>query len=219
MTASRIGWMTSMRWIFVRLLFLLPLVWLAGCATLPEEPGTPPHALDQALGAGDCRAAYALLETTPGVSGSVTLRTAQVCLQVGDFTRARRVAADFLREQPTHPDVDYAAYVHALAGFGEWSRARSADPEARVREGRALFYEMAGHLRDRPLSEYASELAPRLVRLREGIAEAEFALAQREHRHGDPAVARARAAYVVEHYPRTQAAAEAARLLLTLGSD
>ncbi len=207
-----------MRWMFVRLLLLLPLAWLAGCATLPEEPGTAPGALDRALAAGDCRTAYTLLETTPGAGAQATLQTAQVCLQVGDFPRARRMAGDFLRDQPIHPDADYAAYVHALAGFGEWSRATRADPEARVREGRALFQEIAGHLRDRPLSEYASELAPRLVRLREGVAEAEFALAEREHRYGNPAVARARAEYVVEHYPRTQAAADAARLLLTLGS-
>jgi outer membrane protein assembly factor BamD len=218
MAAFRTGRMTPMRWMFVRLLLLLPLAWLAGCATLPEEPGTPVNALERALGAGDCRSAYALLETTPGAGAQPALQTAQVCLQVGDFTRARRVAGDFLREQPTHPDADYAAYVHALAGFGEWSRAARADPEARIREGRALFHEIAGHLRDRPLSEYASELAPRLVRLREGIAEAEFALAEREHRYGDPALARARAEYVVEHYPRTQAAADAARLLLNLGS-
>ena len=57
------------------------------------------------------------------------------------------------------------------------------------------------------------------ARLREGIAEAEFALAEREQRYGDPALARARAEYVVEHYPRTQAAADAARLLLNLGSQ
>jgi len=208
-----------MRWMFLRLLLLLPAAWLAGCATLPETPPTPSVALDRALADGDCRTAFALLETTPGAGAQASLQTAQLCLQVGDFPRARRSAADFLRDQPAHPDADYAAYVHALAGFGEWSRATRADPEIRVREGRAVFVEMAGYLRDRPLSEYASELAPRLVRLREGIAEAEFALAEREHRYGDAVLARARAEYVVEHYPRTQAAADAARLLLTLGSD
>jgi outer membrane protein assembly factor BamD len=93
------------------------------------------------------------------------------------------------------------------------------DPETRIREGRSLFREMAGYMRERPLSEYGQDLAPRLVRLREGIAGAELALAQRERRRGNADEARARAEYVLQYFPRTQAAADAAHLLMALDAQ
>jgi outer membrane protein assembly factor BamD len=204
--------------VIARLLFLVPLLWLVGCATMPSEPSGPTDALAEALQTGDCRAAYALVETGPAVSPDQRLRVSQVCLQTGDFMRARRVAGDFLQTDSSHPDADYAAYLHALAGFGSWSRAASADPEVRIREGRAVFAEITAFLRDRPLSEYVQNLAPRLVTLREGIATAELALAAQSSRGGDTALARARAEYVVQYFPRTQAAADAARLLMDLDS-
>jgi len=200
-----------------RLLLLAPLLWLGGCATVSDNARSPvpTDAMSQALQASDCRTAYGLLEAG-SASAEHRRRVGQTCLQSGDFVRARRATADFETHFPNHPDGDYVAYLHALAGFGEWSRASAAPAEVRVREGRALFQEMAAYLRERPLAEYTVELAPRLVRLREGIAAAEFALAEREDLRGNQTEARARAEYVLEYYPRTQAAADAARLLMTI---
>ncbi|AHE99796.1 outer membrane protein assembly factor BamD [Thioalkalivibrio paradoxus] len=211
----------SMPAIPLRLLLLAPLLWLAGCATLPEESRTavPADGLEQALRAGDCRGAYGLWEAGAVDTPDRLLQVGQVCLQGGDFTRVRRTMAGFLDHHPEHPDADYAAYLHALAGFGAWSRPSVAEPEARIREGRGLFREITQFMQERPLSEYVENLAPRLVQLREGIAQAEFALARREHQRGDRPLARARADYVVQYYPRTQAAADAAQLLMTLADD
>jgi outer membrane protein assembly factor BamD len=200
-----------------RLLLLTPVLWLGACATVPDERQTMPEDdLTLALQAGDCRAAFERMETGAGTPADRRLSVAQLCIQTGDFTRARRAAAAFLNTAPGHPDEDYAAYLHALAGFGEWSRATAADPEAFIREGRAVSREIINFLRDRPLSQYGEELAPRLVRLREGIAGAELALAEQARQRGDRSLARARADYVLQYYPRTQAAADAARLLMEM---
>nr|WP_296751182.1 outer membrane protein assembly factor BamD [Thioalkalivibrio sp.] len=204
-----------------RLLLLLPLLWLAGCATVPDDPRAPAPTdeLAGALQAGDCRAAFSRMDMGVAAGADRRLQVGQVCLQSGDFVRARQAAAAFLAERPNHPDTDYAAYLHALAGFGEWVRAGRANPEARIREGRALGREVATYLRERPMSEYAEDLAPRMVRLREGIADAEMTLAEQAHNRGDRSLAQARAEYVLQHYPRTQAAADAARLLMTLAAQ
>jgi outer membrane protein assembly factor BamD len=201
-----------------RSLIVLPLLWLAGCATVPSEPPVP-DALTQAVQAGDCQGAFGLGETGQLTAPAQLVTVSQLCLQTGDFNRARRAAADFLAANPDHLDADYAAYLHALAGFGAWNRASAMDPETRIREGRSLFREMAGYMRERPLSEYGQDLAPRLVRLREGIAGAELALAQRERRRGNADEARARAEYVLQYFPRTQAAADAAHLLMALDAQ
>jgi len=204
-----------------RLLLLMPLLWLAGCATVPGDSRAPALAdeLTSALQAGDCRAAFSQMGLGAATGADRRLQVGQVCLQAGDFARARQASAAFLADSPNHPDADYAAYLHALAGFGEWARAARADPEVRIREGRALGREVATYLRERPLSEYAEDLAPRMVRLREGIAGAEMTLAERAHRRGDRSLAQARAEYVLQHYPRTQAAADAAHLLMTIAAE
>lgn len=203
--------------ILYRLLLLAPVLLLGACATVPDgRPAMPADDLTLALQTGDCRAAFDRMDTGAGTAADRRLRVAQLCVQTGDFTRARRAAGAFLASAPGHPDEDYGSYLHALAGFGEWARATTADPEVRIREGRAIAQEIVNHLRERPLSPYGSELAPRLVRLREGIAAAEFALAEQARQRGDRSLARARADYVLQYYPRTQAAADAARLLMEM---
>lgn len=204
-----------------RLIPVLLFLGLAGCATLPDEPRQPgaTEALAAALKSGDCRESSDLAARADTVRAGDRLALIQICLQRGDFLHARHAAADFLAAFPDHPDSDYAAYLHAVAGFGQWSRAYRVEPDAVISEGRKLFLEMAGYLRERPLSEYVEELAPRMIRLREGIAGAELALAERARRHGELDEARARADYVVQYYPRTQAAADAARLLMALTDE
>ncbi len=204
-----------------RLILTLLLLALAGCATTPGDPRQPavPDTLAQALQSGDCRSASEQAATMTGIGAGLRLQLAQVCLQRGDFVRARNVAEDFLAAFPEHPDADYVAYLRVVAGFGQWSRAYRVEPDAVIREGRQLFLEMAAYLRERPLSEYIEELAPRMIRLREGIAGAELALAEQARRNGAPGQARARAEYVLQYYPRTQAAADAARLLMALADE
>jgi outer membrane protein assembly factor BamD len=216
---------TPMPPMLFRLLLLAPVLWLSACATVPDERRTiPADDLTLAVQAGDCRTAFDRMDTATGTPTDADtladrrLRVAQICLQTGDFARARRASTAFLDAAPSHPDADYAAYLRALAGFGEWSRATAADPEVRIREGRAVSGEIILYLRERPLSQFSEELAPRLVRLREGIAAAELALAQDARQRGDRSLARARADYVLEYYPRTQAAADAARLLMEMAA-
>lgn len=210
--------MISMPFALHRLIPIFLLLWLAGCATMPGEPRKPavPDALVQALQSGDCRRASELTANGNAIGAEHRLQLVQVCLQRGDFVQTRHAASDFLAAYPEHRDADYVAYLQAVAGFGQWSMAYRVEPDAVIREGRQLFLEMAGYLRERPLSEYIEELAPRMIRLREGIAGAELALAERARRNGAWDEARARADYVLQYYPRTQAAADAARLLMAL---
>lgn len=140
----------------------------------------------------------------------------QRCLQLGRFQTAELLLGELIRAHPEHADADYHAYLHVLARFGTWSSATLFDHEERVRLGREVFLRIVAYLRERPLAPYADNLAPRLVILREGIAEAEFALARQAHIRGEVDQARARAEYVLDAYPRTQAAVEAARWLMGL---
>lgn len=137
----------------------------------------------------------------------------QLCLQTGRFQTAESLLAELVQAHPQHADADYHAYLHVLARFGGWSATSRFDYEEAVRLGREIFLEIVAYLRERPLSPYGDGLAPRLVSLREGIAEAELGLARQAMRDGKMDMARARAEYVLNAYPRTQAAVDAARWL------
>lgn len=201
-------------------LLLLVLFASSGCSSLPKAGIGETQAaagaedpLESRLRTLDCRTAFDVLEQGEYPPG-LRLEVAQRCLQTGQFTQVQHIAAATLSDAPQHPDADYAAYLHALAGFGLWSNLPPRQPVARVEAGRHTFQEIVAFLRHYPLSPYGDTLAPRLVRLREGIAEAELHLAEQAFRNGQAALAQARAEYVIRAYPRTQAAADAARWLI-----
>jgi len=196
------------------LFLLLPLFWLGGCASPPRAiESTAVQVTDPGPGAeAECTdAAVELLGR--GTRAPDLAAMGQLCLQTGRFQSAETLLAELIRTHPQHADADYHAYLHVLARFGGWSAITRFDYEEAVRLGRDIFLQIVAYLRERPLSPYGDGLAPRLVALREGIAEAELGLARQALRDGYVDQARARAEYVLESYPRTQAAVDAARWL------
>lgn len=190
------------------------LLLLSGCASIPQDPvsAPAPDPLTIALERGDCVAAQEALSVLDApVQEQATV--GQLCLQRGNFPLAHRLLEEVLTQQPHHENRDYLAYLQVLATFGAWSTETRFNPEPRVERGRTLFQQIVSYLREYPLSPYGDNLVPRLVILRESIAEAELALARASFQAGDTGLARARAEYVVESYSRTQAAADAARWL------
>ncbi len=194
---------------------------LAGCATTPPpESDSPPEDVRHALDRGDCRAAYSALDAADAPpSVDVRLSVARVCLQRGEFTRTGNLADVIRQENPDHPDVDYAAYLGALAHLGTWNRASSAPPKQRSEQGRQVFLQLAAFLNDYPMSEYAESIAPRLARMRENLADIELEIAERSAAEGDTDETRARIEYVRDYYPGTTAAKTAAERLEALEAD
>ncbi len=194
---------------------------LAGCATTPpngSEP--PPEDIRYALERGDCRAAYSALDSADApASVDVRLSVARVCLQRGEFARTRNLTDTIRQENPDHPDIDYAAYLGALAHLGTWNRATSAPPKQRSEQGRQVFLQLAAFLNDYPMSEYAESIAPRLARMRENLASIELEIADRSAAAGHADEARARIEYVRDYYPGTTAAQTAAERLEARQAD
>lgn len=190
---------------------LVPLALaLAGCATTTTETRDTSN-IRSALERGDCRAAHGELEANLAQTDVDTgLQVAHLCLQRGEFERARDLAADLSREHPEHTDRDFAAYLEGLARLGIWNRASGLPADKRLDRGRELFLFLANFLDEHATSRYTESLAPRLARLREDIAMIELALAEAAAEEGRTEEASARLRYVREHYPGTAAAETAA---------
>jgi outer membrane protein assembly factor BamD len=185
---------------------------LTGCATTQTTASdAPTQGVQNALERGDCRTAYDALETTetpPSVD--TRLAVARVCLQRGEFARTANLIEAIEQSHPDHPDIDYAAYLGALAQLGKWNRAAALPPKQRSEQGRQVFRQLAGFLDDYPMSEYTESIAPRLARLRETLADIELQIADQAAAAGRADEAEARLRYVRDYYPRTPAGRAAA---------
>nr|WP_019594419.1 outer membrane protein assembly factor BamD [Thioalkalivibrio sp. ALM2T] len=194
---------------------------LAGCATTPPNGSErPAEDIRYALERGDCRAAYSALDAgdTPAAV-DIRLSVARVCLQRGEFARTRNLTDAIHQENPKHPDIDYAAYLGALAHLGTWNRASSAPPKQRSEQGRQVFLKLAAFLNDHPMSEYTESVAPRLARLRENLADIELQIADQAAAEGRSEEALARVQYVRDYYPGTTAGQTAAERLDTSNDE
>jgi len=187
-------------------------LFLTGCATTPPNGSNrTPQDVQQALDRGECRAAYSALEAADAASSvDVRLSVARVCLQRGEFARTRDITDAIQQTNPDHPDIDYAAYIGALAHLGTWNRASSAPPKQRSEQGREVFRHLAAFLDDYPMSEYTESIAPRLARLRGTLADIELQIADQAATTGRDEEARARLKYVRDYYPGTPAGRTAA---------
>ncbi|HEX7080751.1 MAG TPA: outer membrane protein assembly factor BamD [Gammaproteobacteria bacterium] len=115
-------------------------------------------------------------------------------------------ADEFIRENPTHPRVDYALYMKGLVYFDEGPNVlerlfkvdMSARPPKDTEEAFNVFQEL---LRRFPDSRYAADAHRRMVFLRNRLAEYENHVARWYIRRGAYVAAVQRAEYAIEHYP------------------
>lgn len=194
----------------MRLMILLAaLVSLAGCAGMTAQPGN-----EAAL--ADVRAKIALGRCDDGLVQSLARHPAPeleqeaafVCLQQGEVEAVERLLTGYDRRHRNAPHPDYSAYLLALTQQVRFELAEGEDA-LQITEGRKAHQRYAEFVHRYPESEYRNDVGPRLNRLLEDMAQAEYRLAQAALEAGDAAQAEARMRYLLRYYPHSSVAREA----------
>ena len=127
-------------------------------------------------------------------------------------------ADQFIRENPTHPRVDYAHYIRGLvyfeSGLTWFERLFKADLAQRPpTEARKAFQAFQTLVQQFPKSPYAADARQRMVYLRNRLADYEVEVARFYLKRGAYVGAVNRARSVVEGYDGAPAVDEALRIL------
>ena len=127
-------------------------------------------------------------------------------------------ADQFIRENPTHPRVDYAYYVRGLVYFesgASWlERKFKADIAKRPpHEARKSFQAFQVLVQQYPKSPYAADARQRMVYLRNRLADYEIAVARFYLKRGAYVGAANRANGVIEGYDGAPAVDDALKIL------
>jgi outer membrane protein assembly factor BamD len=127
-------------------------------------------------------------------------------------------ADQFIRENPTHPRVDYAHYIRGLVYFESglnWLERKFKATLAKrpPTEARKSFQAFQTLVQQYPKSPYAADARQRMVYLRNRLADYEVAVAQYYVKRGAYVGAANRAKGVIEAYDGAPAVDEALRIL------
>ena len=136
----------------------------------------------------------------------------------GEPESAIDAADTFMRENPTHPRVDYCLYIKGLAYFDRdksmLERLFRVDLTQRPpRDSRLSFDSFSTLLRRFPDSEYSPDARQRMVFLRNRLAEYENHVARYYIERGAFVAAANRARFTIEHYPGSPALADSLEIL------
>ena len=137
----------------------------------------------------------------------------------GEKEAATDAAEQFLRENPTHPRVDYAWYMKGLIDFEDvpwaierWLGVDSAKrPPAQLQASITSFSTV---VKQYPKSEYAYDSQRRMVYLRNRLAEYEINVARYYLRLGAYVAAADRAQRVIEQYDGAPAVQDALGIMV-----
>jgi len=204
-----------LRPLLAALLISLVSVSLGGCAGFFDKTPTNPDELyDQGkrrLNGSDYGLAiksYEILVTRFPFSNAA--RQGQLDLMYAYYKYESRescidLAEQFIRENPTHPRVDYAYYVKGLANFDpersfleKWFRVDLGKrPPSNSRSSFQAFQQMLQRFPDSP---YAADARQRMIFLRNRLATYEVFVANYYYRRGAYVAALDRARYAIENY-------------------
>jgi outer membrane protein assembly factor BamD len=139
---------------------------------------------------------------------------------LGDSENALSTADRFIRQNPRHPNVDYAYYMKGLIKFnnevGFFQSLFAADLSQRdASSAREAFEHFSELMRRFPESKYAADARQRMIFLRNRLAEYELHVARFYMSREAYLAAANRAKYVVEHFPKTPAVKEALTIMIT----
>jgi len=139
--------------------------------------------------------------------------------RAGENESAIDAADTFIRENPTHPRVDYAWYVKGLVDFEHTPNAIEslfrADltkrPPSNARKSFAAFKTVVEQY---PKSEYAHDSLQRMVYLRDRLASYEVHVARFYFKRGSYVAAAQRAKGAIDQYDGAPAVREALEILI-----
>lgn len=214
------------------LLIISMLACFAGCASEPDAdvvPGSVADVYQQAqrsMASGNWPRAIFILEQIQNRFPFSDLgKQAQVDLiycfyKSGRAEQAIDAADQFVRENPTSPNIDYALYIKGLTYFdddpGRWTKMlgvdRSARPPAENRQALATFLRLVERY---PSSEYAEDARLRLVFLKERLARYENYVADFYLRRGAYVAAANRAKQALEQFNGAEANLRSLEIMAT----
>lgn len=139
--------------------------------------------------------------------------------RAGEKESAIDAADTFVRENPTHPRIDYAWYVKGLVDFERSAniiertfRVDLAErPPATARKSFAAFRTVVEQY---PKSEYAHDALQRMIFLRNRLAEYEVHVARYYYKRGAYIAAAQRSKSAIEQYDGAPTTREALELLI-----
>lgn len=169
------------------------------------------HDARKALDASDYEAAVkeyeALTSRFPFSDETRQARLDLICVyyRKGEKEAATDAADQFLRENPTHPRVDYAWYMKGLIDYEEtpWAIERWLGVDTAKRPPAALNSAITAFgtvVKQFPGSEYAHDAQLRLIYLRNRLAEYEINVARYYLKRGAYVAAADRSQHMIEQY-------------------
>lgn len=135
-----------------------------------------------------------------------------------DYEEALSQVSRFIRQYPTHPQIDYAYYLRGLINFEREAGLleRWIKPDATRRDqgfARQSFQDFGELLQRFPDSRFAPDARQRMIHLRNDLAQAELNIATYYFRRGAYVAAQSRAQNIIEIYQETPQAAEALAIM------
>lgn len=129
-------------------------------------------------------------------------------------------AETFIRENPTHPRVDYAWYIKGLVDFertpNAFERLFNVDLDERPPQtARKAFAAFRKVVEDFPKSEYAHDSRQRMIHLRNRLADYQLYVARYYVERGAYVAAAQRAKQCIEQYDGAPAVREALQIMIT----
>src|SRR3984957_18963884 len=139
--------------------------------------------------------------------------------RAGEKESATDAAETFIRENPTHPRVDYAWYIKGLVDFERPPNALeklfrvdlSQRPPSTARKSFAAFRTVVEQY---PKSEYAHDALQRMIYLRDRLADYEVHVARYYLKRGAYVAAAQRAKGCVDNFDGAPAMKEALKLMI-----
>lgn len=199
----------------------LAAVMLAGCAgkdmndELVRDVARAYEKAQSSMENGNYRSAIQIFEMLRArfpfsdISKQIQLELMYAYYMSGQQEQAIDIADQFLRENPTHPRVDYALYIQGLAYFekdpGFLERVFRKSTAGRPPRDADLAFSLFSRLVQRyPASEYADDAHQRMVYLKNRLADYENSVARYYMKIGAYVAALNRAKGSLENYNGAQ---------------
>lgn len=211
----------------LRMTLVTALLLAAGCASItdPTRDWTPERFYQEAKGKldkGDWAGAIKYFEQLEArypygrYTEQAQLEIAYAQYKDDEPALAVAAADRFIRQHPTHPNVDYAYYVKGLANFHghanivNWLLGVKDDPSDHDPKSARDSYDAFRELIDRfPKSRYAADARSRMAYLFDAQARYEIKVARYYYERGAYVAAVNRCKYTLENYARTPATEDA----------